>query len=91
MLLSSGLYFRKQGNFNAKCGKYALNNLLGDKCFTSQMLNDICTKLEKEVKQNYRHALGGDYDVNVIIDALSIYNKECRWLAGDKIAICKES
>ena len=91
MFLSSALYFRKQGRFNAKCGKYALNNLLGQKQLTSKMLDDICSKLEKEVKQDYRHALGGDYDVNVLIDALGIFDKECRWLSGSKIEICRES
>jgi hypothetical protein len=75
MYLSSELYFQKQGTFSSKCGKCALNNLLGRKEINEQMLDDICTKLEKEIKQDYRHALGGDYDINVLIDALKIFAK----------------
>ncbi|XP_031505776.1 uncharacterized protein LOC116268108 [Nymphaea colorata] len=79
-----------EGAFSSKCGKCALNNLLGRKEITDEMLDQICTKFEKEVKQDYRHALGGDYDINVLMDALKVFGKECRWLSGSKIAICRE-
>lgn len=62
------------------CGKCAVNNLLGKEALTSGMLNEICNNLAKEVKQDYRHILGGDYDVNVLISALKINSKECRWI-----------
>ena len=44
------------------------------------MLNEICHNLAIEIKQDYRHVLGGDYDVNVLISALKIHSKECRWI-----------
>jgi hypothetical protein len=43
------------------------------------MLNDIC---KKEFKQDYQHALGGDYDVNVLMEVLKIYGKECKWVGN---------
>lgn len=44
------------------------------------MLDDICQRFSKDYKQDYKHMFGGDYDVNVLTEALSIYNKDCKWL-----------
>lgn len=90
MYKSSDLYFQKQGPFNSKCGKCAVNNLLGAKRVTTEMLNGVCEKLEKETKLHYRHALGGDYDVNVLLDVLQTFSKECRWLNGNKMDIYRD-
>jgi hypothetical protein len=84
MYLSSDLFFQKQGLFNNCCGKYALNNLLGSKEISTQMLDAICKKFEKKFKQDYKHTFGGDYDINILIEALRVYEKECKWLSGSK-------
>lgn len=80
MYLASDLYFEKQGAFGSQCGKCALNNLLGSHEVTRQMLDDICKRFSNDYKQDYKHMFGGDYDVNVLTEALSIFNKDCKWL-----------
>lgn len=50
------------------------------------MLDDICKKFSNEYKQDYKHMFGGDYDVNVLTDALNIFNKDCKWLNTSDLA-----
>jgi hypothetical protein len=85
MYKESNLYFEKQGNFNSLCGKCAINNLLGKEEVTKSMLDDICTRFKKEVKQSYKHIFGGDYDLNVLMEALSIFGKECKWISANQL------
>ena len=82
MYKASDLYFHKQGTFSNKCGQYALNNLLGGKYIDSAMLNQICDQFQKEISHNNKHAFGGDYDINVLIEALKIMSKDCVWLGS---------
>ena len=56
------------------------------------MLNQICSRFKKDFGQDCKHPLGGDYDLNALIQALSVFDKECQWLDNkDKLAICSKA
>jgi len=78
------IYFEKQTKFNSDCGVYALNNLLGRNAFTNLDLNQISKQLSTDLINPYKHFLGGDFDVSVLIIALQRNNYECLWLDNRK-------
>lgn len=53
---------------------------MGEKIFSTTDLNNICEELSNQLINPHKSIFGGDYDINVLIRALQIYDYELRWL-----------
>ncbi|KAL1491419.1 hypothetical protein ABEB36_012020 [Hypothenemus hampei] len=85
----SSIYHEKQ--VRELCALHALNNLFQDKnAFSKQQLDTICHNLSPEYWINpHKSVLGlGNYDVNVIIRALQLYDYGMVWFDKRKDPRC---
>lgn len=86
------IYFERQSAFNNNCGVYALNNLVGSSRFSTANLDTICKTFSSDFINPHKHFFGGDYDVNILIYALTSEGYECIWLDNRKKSeICKDN
>lgn len=81
---SSVVYFQKQSTFDNSCGVCALNNLMGEKMFTKQFLNEVCSNFSDSFINPYKSIFGGDFDVTALISALECFEVNVRWLKRDE-------
>ncbi|KAM7343793.1 josephin domain containing [Cochliomyia hominivorax] len=73
------------------CALHTLNNLFqSHEAFTKEQLDQICTNLNPNVWLNpHRSMLGlGNYDINVIMQALQLRNCEAAWFDKRKDPEC---
>ena len=64
----SSLYFERQ--VLMRCGRHALNNMLGRAAFSSAELDEIAVSLAGNLTLVHRWPVLGNYDINVILLAL---------------------
>lgn len=73
-------YFEAQGSLSRNCALHAINNIIGEKRFSKDNLNEICKQLDSDSIINpHKHMLGGDYDANVLIIALQNTGYDVEW------------
>lgn len=59
---------------------HSINNLLRSPVYTKSKMEEICYNLSDDFINPHKHALGGDYDANVIMIALQQQGYECQWI-----------
>lgn len=78
--MSEALFHEKQSMFMF-CGIHCLNNLFQSREFTKEQFDDFCKNLSPDSIINpHKSILGiGNYDVNCLMQALSVKNYELIW------------